>query len=136
MEYKIIRHAEGDERKNHKYVARVLLDKASGKYKYFYDQKAYQAYLAVKQKYDDVVDTVRSDINNSPDAKTYVKTTVSRGKDFVEDYIKKKGDAVVNASKSSDESSKNFVKTALTGGVGLAIAGSVYNAVADKRKKV
>lgn len=48
-EYRIIRHAEGDEREDHKYVARVLIKKGTGKkknvYRYFYDKKEYQAYL-------------------------------------------------------------------------------------------
>lgn len=51
MEYRIIRHAEGKEREDHKYIARVPVGVKRGKkiYRYFYDKPTYQAYLN-KQK--------------------------------------------------------------------------------------
>ena len=57
MNYRVIRHAdnEGEERENHKYVARVLIKKATNKkqgnhYRYFYDKEEYAAYLKGKEE--------------------------------------------------------------------------------------
>ena len=53
MKYQFICHKDDEEREDHKYVARVLIKKGTGKkkntYRYFYDKEQYQAYLNSKK---------------------------------------------------------------------------------------
>lgn len=94
----------GTERKNHKYVARVLIKKGSGgkpnQYQYFYDNKSYQKYLNSQKK-------------TLSDTKTFTKTT---NKDKASEVLSKfkvtvsKKQVKDNVSKGKDSLSKLIVK--------------------------
>lgn len=132
MDYKIIRHAKGEERQNHKYVARVFVKKSSNgndQYRYFYDQKTYNSYLKSKENTKKL---------SGDNIETKARELVTKGKDFAKNYVMGKGDAVINSASEIKESGTKFVKKVLTGGVGMTVAGATYNAVesiVDKYKQ-
>lgn len=117
----------GKERKNHKYVARILIKKGSGgkgnKYKYFYDMDSYNAYLKgqnttteSKSSKNEKSDSILSKFKSIVSVKR-VKDSVSTGKDAVSKLagrtIKsiKKSTNKVDSLLSSDKIKKKLSKT-------------------------
>ena len=100
----------GKERKDHKYVARVLLKKGSGKkpnqYRYFYDNKSYQEYLS-SQKNVDSKSTTISNVFNSSKTKQQIKESVTKGKSMVNTMLNKK--SIAEGVSNSSTNRKNEV---------------------------
>lgn len=61
-------HRRGEERENHKYIARILLKQGSGRkpniYRYFYDKEKYQTYLRGKQESQQKMNIIKNTTDN------------------------------------------------------------------------
>lgn len=162
MEYKVIRHAEGEERENHKYIARVKLKKSTNKkkknnYRYFYTKAEWQAYLKEKQaereaanksKYEQFMtektlekkETSEISVINNDEKPTTVKAPekkklsdiLAEGKKFVDKVSSKNEKTKVGDAQTFIDKAKKFISTTLKDGIGTAVANIVSNAVWDR----
>lgn len=168
MEVRAIYHAEGEERENHKYVARVLIKKGSGKkpntYRYFYDKKEYAAYLKGKETAEKISNGLdklvgdlfsgksktansksgenflnnlfKNDTGTNPianEVKVKITENIEKGKTLATEYLAENGSKSIGAIEDNKEAGKvtvkDFVTTALTSGIGMAVANFVYDAI-------
>lgn len=104
MEFRAIYHAEGEERENHKYVARVLIKKGSGKkpntYRYFYDKKEYADYLKDKEEKEKSSGGLDKLVNDLFSGKANIGNSKS-GESFINGLLKNdtKTDSIANEAK-------------------------------------
>ena len=128
MNYKIKReispdelyHAkEGEEREDHKYIARVLLKKVNvggkkkNRYRYFYDKKSYQAYLNSKKSKELKPKTSEGNLLEKN------KGSTEKRQNLMSSFLKKNTNKKVEELGSSYESNKDLkdAVTLLIGGV-------------------
>lgn len=113
----------GTKRKNHKYVARVLVKSGSNgnKYKYFYDMDSYNAYLKSpnttgesKTSANENSDSILSKFKSIVSVKR-VKDNISKGRDAISKLTDKTIDSVKkSASKVDDRLSSDKIKKKLS----------------------
>lgn len=101
---------DDDEREDHKYVARVEIDNPKYKYRYFYTNPSYQAYLRSKNK----VQTTKPVVNQPAEppkssnlfdnllssVTNIANNIIDTGRDYVENFIKPSSETVVSAKSS------------------------------------
>ena len=141
MEYKIKRenppdelyHAkEGEEREDHKYIARVLLKKVNvggkkkNRYRYFYDKKSYQAYLNSKKSKELKPKTSEGNLLEK------IKSGVEKGQNLVNSFLKKNTNKKVEELGSSYESNQDL-KDAITLLIGGVIGYTVKELLSKKK---
>lgn len=147
-------HRKGEERENHKYVARVLLKKGSGRkpnlYRYFYDKEKYQAYLKGKQNQQNelagqnglqskgLTSFIKNIGNNiedkTKDLKNTISTTISKGEEISKKFIGKEG---VKSIKDID--TKDIEKIGydtLLFGLKTVVTSKLYEGYIDLKEKV
>lgn len=149
MEYRVIRHKEGDERENHKYVARVETKDPKRPYRYFYTMPAYNAYLKGSTKTFNLKDMLQKGIsavnsfmkNTTITVKSQVDKSVQKGKDAVdklvnkaEENTKKTVDTVTSATVTTAK--KTADKAITTTEDILTESPKLLNKVVDKAKEV
>ena len=101
-------HRLGEERENHKYIARVLLKKGSGRkpniYRYFYDKEKYQVYLKNKQVSQQKINVAKSSSDNIS----------IKGKQITTNILSKTGTTKVGDLKEVSNGFKSFVNNLAT----------------------
>lgn len=117
MNYKIKReispdelyHAkEGEEREDHKYIARVLLKKVNvggkkkNRYRYFYDKKSYQAYLNSKKSKELKPKSSEGNLLEK------IKGSTEKGQNLISSFLKKNTSKKVEELGSSYDSNKGL----------------------------
>lgn len=155
----VLSHAtEGKERKNHKYIARVLVsrNKKKNRYRYFYDKEEYQAYLKnrknkevnknFKKTKSSVTNFFKKIKDNAEKTSDKIDNIIANGKNFTKSFLKKNSAKKVSEVKKSSyekSSDKSDLIAFLTGGlIGYGIkkfldkdSDDIYEDLISKKEK-